>query len=54
MADKVFKLPLFAKTQQLKPIPGGDSSRVFMITSAIAPQPERSMGTWWRRPARAG
>lgn len=44
MADKVFKLPLFAKTQQLKPIPGGDTGRVFMITSAIAPQPERSMG----------
>lgn len=44
MADKLFKLPLFAKTQQLKVLPGRDEHRSFMITSAISPQPEKSMG----------
>lgn len=44
MSDKLFKLPLFAKTQQLQSIPGEDAKRVFMITEAIKPQPEKSMG----------
>lgn len=44
MSDKLFKLPLFAKTQQLQSIPGEDARRVFMITEAIKPQPEKSMG----------
>lgn len=44
MLDKLFKLPLFAKTQQLQSIPGEDAKRVFMITEAIKPQPEKSMG----------
>lgn len=45
MADKVFKLPLFAKKHSSSsPFRGGDTGRVFMITSANAPQPERSMG----------
>ena len=44
MPDKLFKLPLFAKTQQLQSIPGEDARRVFMITEAIKPQPEKSMG----------
>lgn len=44
MSDKLFKLPLFAKTQQLQSIPGEDAGRVFMITEAIKPQPEKSMG----------
>ena len=44
MSDKLFKLPLFAKTQQLQSIPGKDARRVFMITEAIKPQPEKSMG----------
>lgn len=44
MPDKLFKLPLFAKTQQLQSIPGEDAKRVFMITEAIKPQPEKSMG----------
>ena len=44
MSDKLFKLPLFVKTQQLQSIPGEDAKRVFMITEAIKPQPEKSMG----------
>lgn len=44
MSDKLFKLPIFAKTQQLQSIPGEDARRVFMITEAIKPQPEKSMG----------
>lgn len=44
MSDKLFKLPLFAKMQQLQSIPGEDAKRVFMITEAIKPQPEKSMG----------
>lgn len=44
MSDKLFKLPLFAKTQQLKSIPGEDAKRVFMITEALKPQPEKGMG----------
>ena len=44
MSDKLFKLPLFAKTQQLQSIPGEDARRVFMIIEAIKPQPEKSMG----------
>ena len=44
MSDKLFKLSLFAKTQQLQSIPGEDARRVFMITEAIKPQPEKSMG----------
>ena len=44
MSDKLFKLPLFAKTQQLQSIPGEDAKRVFMITEAIKPRPEKSMG----------
>lgn len=44
MSDKLFKLPLFAKTQQLQSIPGEDAKRVFMIIEAIKPQPEKSMG----------
>ncbi len=44
MTDKLYKLPLFAKSQQLKSFPGADAKRVFMIADAIKPQPERSMG----------
>lgn len=44
MSDKLFKLPIFAKTQQLQSIPGEDARRVFMITEAIKLQPEKSMG----------
>lgn len=44
MSDKLFKLPHFAKTQQLKSIPGEDAKRVFMITEALRPQPEKGMG----------
>lgn len=44
MSDKLFKLPLFAKTKQLRELPGQERGRVFMIIEAIKPQPEKSMG----------
>lgn len=44
MSDKLFKLPLFAKTKQIKELPGQERGRVFMITEAIKPQPEKGMG----------
>lgn len=44
MSDKLVKLPLFAKSKQLKELPGQERGRAFMITQAIKPQPEKSMG----------
>lgn len=44
MSDTLYKLPLFSKPCKLKPLPGADPQRVFMITDALRPQPEKSMG----------
>ncbi|WP_302742144.1 lipopolysaccharide assembly protein LapB [uncultured Collinsella sp.] len=44
MSDKLFKLSLFAKTTQLRELPGQERGRVFMIVESIRPQPEKSMG----------
>lgn len=44
MADKTFKLPLFSKTERMEPVPGQDAGRVFMITDALRPQPEKGFG----------
>ena len=44
MSDHLCKLPLFAKTSQIRELPGQERGRVFMITEALQPQPEKSMG----------
>lgn len=44
MSEHLCKLPLFAKTSQIRELPGQERGRVFMITEALQPQPEKSMG----------
>lgn len=44
MAEDVIKLPLFAKVKQLKAMPCHERGRVFGITDAIKPQPDRGLG----------
>ena len=45
MSDKLFKLPLFAKTTQLRELPGQERGRVFMIVESISPSPRRAWAT---------
>ncbi len=44
MSGDVIKLPLFAKLNALRELPGQERGRVFAVTEAISPQPEKSMG----------
>lgn len=44
MADKTFRLPLFAKVERMRPVPGQGDGREFMITDALRPQPDKGFG----------